>query len=767
MTADNKAQEEADQAEQDRLAAEAEEQRKMDVADAKSAAMQSYMDADAAAMKAEAQAGAAEATASGSPGAMAARTAATAARTAANAAKAAHDAIMDDMTKAEADMQAAEAATQLGHANMAYMTAKAQNEAIQTAHQIAEEQQRMVAVDAATRAANAAVMAAEMAKNDAEAAAMAAQQASDDAEAAYMKAMDARTDSMMAEAEYGKASDAATAAREAADAAEAAYMAAKMAAEGIMADGTAAEAQAAQMMAEEEKDKAEAAQMTAETEQGNAETAEMAAMTASETHVLGLLKEANAQSETDAEARANAIEDVAMAIGSAAGMTGDADNDSSTTGGDSSSTATAMWPANTPATDDTEEVVMPLMIDVIRTGGTTGTPLEFRTMAAEMDDDTTGDVDETIVTATKIDGLGDFMEGYAITDRGTHAIVFTDKQKGTPREDAETVTVRNHAVRADRIVTNEDASLDGTVGGLDATTRYDHDGNPDTLPLMGTYTCGSATATDCVVEVTGTMVSRITGPIRFNSVPNEDSSPDDGEPDNGQGIIKKAKAANAMLDYLVFGVWLDGDDSADNDGSGSPQIAAFANGGRAFATPVALHGTASYTGSAAGVYTEGTSVDYFEGRASLTANFGDTPAEGDTDTAEGIVTGTIDRIMVGGSLMSDVISLHSGHDRTSDTDGNIETTGAFSGTTSMGEAMVDGNNVTYAYTGTWSGAFYRGDQETDPVEEGTLPHSAAGTFGVTGMDDMGTMDTMDDVTRSYVGAFGAHRPMDDDSMNGN
>ena len=84
----------------------------------------------------------------------------------------------------------------------------------------------------------------------------------------------------------------------------------------------------------------------------------------------------------------------------------------------------------------------------------------------------------------------------------------------------------------------------------------------------------------------------------------------------------------AANDYLVFGVWLDGDDSADNDGSGDPQIAAFAAGGRVFATPAALYGTAMYRGSATGVYTAGTSVDYFQGRASLTANFGDTPDEG-------------------------------------------------------------------------------------------------------------------------------------------
>ena len=80
--------------------------------------------------------------------------------------------------------------------------------------------------------------AAKTAKDNAAQAAMDAEQARDEAMAAYMRAMSARTDSKMAKAEYEKAKTAATEARTAADAAEAAYMVAKMAAEGIMDDGT-------------------------------------------------------------------------------------------------------------------------------------------------------------------------------------------------------------------------------------------------------------------------------------------------------------------------------------------------------------------------------------------------------------------------------------------------------------------------------------------------------------------------------------------------
>ena len=104
--------------------------------------------------------------------------------------------------------------------------------------------------------------------------------------------------------------------------------------------------------------------------------------------------------------------------------------------------------------------------------------------------------------------------------------------------------------------------------------------------------------------------------------------------------------------------------------------------------------------------------------------------------------------------MSDVINLNT--DATP-ADGNITAAGAFAGNSRMGAPMVEGDVVTYTYTGTWRGNFYGAPAETDAVNT-TTPGSAAGTFGVTGTDNMGTMDdTEDDVTRSYVGAFGAHK----------
>ena len=71
-----------------------------------------------------------------------------------------------------------------------------------------------------------------------------------------------------------------------------------------------------------------------------------------------------------------------------------------------------------------------------------------------------------------------------------------------------------------------------------------------------------------------------------------------------------------------------------------------------------------------------------------------------------------------------------------------------------------GSGTTYTYTGSWSGRLYNPARNAaDTANDYTkAPGSAAGTFGITGTDDMGTAsDTSDDVTTSYVGAFGAHK----------
>ena len=784
-TAYNAAQRQRNTDEENRLA---EEQRVRDVASARSMAMQSYMDADGDATKAEMAAKAAEATAPGSAGAIAARAAATAARNAANMAKAAHDAIMDDMTKEQADAQATTAATQAGTANTQYMAAKTQNDTIQTAHQIAEETQRVAGVMAAQREANKAVEAAKTAMDEADAAAMVAETARDNAKDAFDRAVDARTDSTKAEAEYMAAKTAAMMAREAANAAETAYMAAKMAAEGIMADGTVDAAEMARDTAQTKSGEAVTARMTAETEKGKAETAENNAMMFASSHALGLLMAANAvgvmdNPATEADERAAEVAKVATEIGTAAASTNAGRNDSRDAGA-TAVTAGVTWDADMPDdpdTDDNEFVAGSPVVTVSEVAG------------GDIVSDTVGmpNADPVVQpNAKRITGLPGFAIGLDITDsnnttetsRDRHVLVFTDRKQATAAIPMQVVNVTNTPATASRIIENErieqnqatpnatgraviNTDLD-TVADLTANARYDHDGNSDTLPLAGTFSCvPTDECTVIQVDANGQVVGVVgDGTLLFTATPARDG---DGNPtaENFIGVTKAAVAADDMsADYLVFGVWIEED--ADGGTAGlQPEIGAFADGGTEFVTPVTLTGEATYNGAAAGVYTEGESVDYFQADATLTADFGAPGAGGDpaaADDQEGIITGRIHNIMAGGRSMSDVISLNSGHTRVTppadQVDGNIETGGAFAGTTSMGAPMVDGTVVTYMYNGTWSGQFYGPAAEADATGVDTLPPSLAGTFGVTGTDNMGTMDdATDDVTRSYLGAFGARR----------
>ena len=205
-------------------------------------------------------------------------------------------------------------------------------------------------------------------------------------------------------------------------------------------------------------------------------------------------------------------------------------------------------------------------------------------------------------------------------------------------------------------------------------------------------------------------------------------------------------------DYLAFGVWLMEDGDADAEDV-QPAFAAFAGGGQQLTADTydaALTGTATYNGKATGVYTEGEGVDYFEGDAMLTANFGVEPETGD-DLSNGMIKGTIDDIMVGGESTPDEIRL---------SETAITEAGAFMGSARMGPGTIEADEtVSFDYNGSWRGNFYgpaTDDAATTDVMEGpgnVAPAAAAGTFGVTGSTGMGD----DAVTRSYVGAFGARR----------
>ena len=548
--------------------ADDESQRVADVAAARMAAMQSYMDADADATKAEEAATEAEATSPGSPGATAARVAATAARNAATAAKAAHDAITDDMTKADADAQATEAATQAGTANSSYMTAKTENDTIQTAASTGQEQQRVRDVADATEAASDAATAARASATAARTAATAARTAANAARDAYQHAMRARTDSANAQTEYMEADAAATAAEADATAAEMAADAAEAAHAGIDAAGSAEDAQTAQMTAETKQGEAADEAMTASTQQMTAETARDDAMRLASVHVIGLLIAANGQdieepvgddsstpdvneAMTVAELQAAAAARSADAVDTAAG---EADN------GEAGTTATATWPGvvDDPDTADTNEAAGSVLMIMVDPEGS-GTPMTFRTVAVEDDPETDGTDESAPKTAGNIAGLGDF-NGFSISDGTRHAIVFTDRTQDDAPVVAVTGVPAANLVR-DPVSGSTVTDLGTRSGtGYTGVTYYDDvatvDENTDrNLAFTGSLTCPDATACSATVNADDTIT--VEGYVFTGS---RDATA-------AVEAMDEAAQAAANQDYLVFGVWMQDDEVIAEDGN--------------------------------------------------------------------------------------------------------------------------------------------------------------------------------------------------------
>ena len=768
---------------------DAETQRVADVSAARMAAMQSYMAAAADATEAETAADEAEETSPGSPGAMAAREAATAARAAADAARAAHDAIMDDMTKEQADAEAAKAATEAGKADTQNMIAMRHNNDIQTAAATSAEQQRVRDVAAAKEAASDAVEAAETAKNNAATAATAAEQARGDAHAAYMRAISARTDSTNAKAEYEKAKAAAMEAKTAAETAETAYMAAKMAADGIMDDDTTLAAQTAQGTAEDEQANAETAADTADTQKMAAETAETAAMAAANKHVVGLLMMANAvhittaadpdanRDETEiglieknrlahvkvvnmAVKTANDDSPVANPVGTAPYHGGVAATDGVTATwhyygdlGDDNIVSDAAAVTSSAANADTKPGEGLPMISVNPEGGGDAVTLIH-------DDATTEDTDET--NFKQGPGLGDFSHEkyfgrYNDADNSStvnagdsyqRIILFTDLTQAKATVPAESVTLTNEPVSVVARVTPTGAPSTTAETLHDFTGTYDHDGNPDTDPITGTFDCVDPTTCRVTRSGTGNNGEHVTGQTKVTSI--------SGYRFTGTGTT--AEVLSRLDDtWLAFGIWLtetvvDGDENTYAFG-------AFADGGAAVgddgepASVDSVTGDATYTGKAAGVHSTATEVEFFHADATLNAKFGD-------GTDIGTITGMIHNIMSGGRPVGDNIELVVADPGATNPSPNILTGGTFSGRARMTDTGRDddsGEDI-YRMTGGWSGTFYNhlaNDPDTTPLDESTrAPGSVAGTFGVGRADDTTTMDV--DETESYVGAFGAH-----------
>ncbi|MDE0222478.1 MAG: hypothetical protein OXJ90_24645 [Spirochaetaceae bacterium] len=713
---------------------DAENQRVMDVAAARVVAMKSYMDADADATRAEAQAAAAEATASGTPGAMAARQAATDARTAATNAKTAHDAITDGMTKAEADAQATEAATQAGLANAGYMTAKAENDDIQTAAGIGDEQLRVRDVAAATEAAEKAADAAREAATNAATHATNARTAANAAKAAYERAKSARTDSKEANTEYMAANTAAMAAESAATSARMAAEAAEAAHMGIDSEGSVADAQAAQRTAEARQGDAAMHAGTANTQLGTAEMARDDAMTAANTHMVGLLMMANA-AHIDADDRDDHIVNVNTAVSAA--------NASAAHGGGTITAVTYPYWASLGdddaigGTGDDADTGPGEGLPAITITPTGGTAISLRHADAEADP-------AEIANFAPGSGLGDFghekyisgLDATTTADpndfNGQRVILFTDLEQGSMGRAAQVVRYINAPVVQSRI-----ASI-GAATGEDYAATYDHDGDEDTAAIAITLNCG----TNCSLSTVDGEVTSISG-YTFSTA------------DTGVTVAAVAPADDDT--WIGFGMWLV--ETVVADGTNTYAFGAFADGGAAVgdtdepSAVASVTGDATYSGKASGVHSTATAVDFFHADATLNAKFGD-------GTEIGTITGMIHNIFAGGDRVTGSIELVvSDPGSTTPIPANILDGGTFSGRARMGNTgMQDssGEDV-YTYTGTWAGAFYNhmATDATADVDPATMaPGSIAGTFGVGRADVASTMDM--DETESYVGAFGAH-----------
>ena len=458
---------------------------------------------------------------------------------------------------------------------------------------------------------------------------------------------------------------------------------------------------------------------------------------ASEVHVLGLLQLMNGHGLTGSaqDTHLMTINEVLLQ-----GLAGDTDNASAET------TVMVTWRyhgdlgegdivGGTGAAADTKPGEGLLDIMVTPTGGTLAD-------LTRDDPDTHGTDEQNFVEGP---GLGVFAE-YHISgapsdeddsnDNGrprSRVLVFTDKEQASGPSPASNVEFTGLSPMVDRV-------------GWDSTNsvyHYDHDGNSRTANVPVDLVCAegvtcnvSRDADEKVVTISGYTLSSRTAAA------------------SGEKGRFPVPATDEMEDstYLAFGVWLQ---QADD---GTYTFGAFDDGGtvvQSGGTPAAMVGKATYNGKAAGVHNTPDATNFFHADATLMANF-DVVDDSETAVAGGTITGRIHNIMSGGSSVSG--DIHLGVTTGANpNNANIDGDGAFRGTAWMGTGSRHAvtNEVIYPYNGVWSGKFYNAAPATTP---NAPPMSAAGTFGVTHTNMMGTMgDPTDDEVSSFIGAFGAHK----------
>ena len=717
--------------------------------DAKAAAIHAAYAAEAAAADAQAAAEAIVAlTGAGSQQAMDAQAAADAANMAAIAARAAADAAQADTISADAMTEQATAETQKGEAATQLAIAQELRRQAQVASDAAALLQEQRDIEVAQDAAQAAASRAGYDHFNAAANATAAGERATAAGIAADRADDARTDATKARTQATAAADAAVDAEAARVAAEQAKNDAETARDMALGATTADDAEmyrdaavAAQMVAYAEWEKSLAKYEEANTALVNAETA-------ANTHVLELFKMANAvhiNRADDPDANTDETEEELIDKNKAAhvaavntAIAGTAGTDAGDDNTDSPTTASSVWQhsameANDAATEDTARDGK-LLVTVTIDGGT-----GITTMA---DTDTVMDGDQPNFRDAQGGSLGDFTHGIEMFSGDTRILLFTDKEQASEPVDAHSNTVDNASVSmADRV-----AITAAVVDATDTTARnfpgsYDHDGDPETPPFAGTFTCADPltcrvdlqNTTDGGAYQLGTTVSSIAN-YRFTGT-------------------QTMASRNAMedLSYLVFGVWLQETEveaGQDSDGVNTYEFGAFHGGGTPGPVHADITGTATYDGSAAGVHSTATKVDFFSADATLEADFDASDAG---HTAE--IHGTIHNIVAGGVPLDgygdNIIYL----DLNDHAEANVADDGSFDGRSRLGDRdqRVD-REFDYVFEGTWSGDFYNGVQDvqgTADVNEAetTQPDSVAGTFGVRDSDS----------SESFVGAFGAHK----------
>lgn len=295
----------------------------------------------------------------------------------------------------------------------------------------------------------------------------------------------------------------------------------------------------------------------------------------------------------------------------------------------------------------------------------------------------------------------------AIPTRNFYAHVYTDITQAT-QITSTTTQIAGIPALASRINGSTAATAPAISGG-NFTANYDHDGDPNTVDVVGTFNC--PTGVQCTYTATGAAATLSVASISGYTVT------------GSQGVAVTSQDP----DYMAFGIWMDLPVAA----AGAFAVGAFANGNLPYIEPsagafLALQGTGTYSGPATGVYT-GTTVQAFDATANLTANFGTATTGGASITGRisGITAGSLTSITLG----------------TATVPGTGTGNGVFTGPARAGALNpAAGTDPTIAaFNGDWGAQFFGSG-----AAGSGHPGSMAGTFGVT------------DAAEGYLGAFGAN-----------